>query len=130
VNAGTIQLTHGELDTLIGVAQAHGVRTRARLTARSLKQAHDEAKGRLKGAESDARMFFLYDACGSEYETEHTQAKSAFDIMQRAFNEAVSTEIESEMAYKKARLTATDQYPHLEGVIASTIQKQKEPQSS
>lgn len=73
-------------------------------------------------------MFIMYDDCGPEYEAEHTQAKSAFEIMQAAFNDAVATEIESEMAYKKARLTAVDQYPHLEDVIVRTIQKTKEPQ--
>lgn len=127
MNATVTELTQDALSALIGVAQAHGVRTRARLTARSLKKAYDDAKGRLKGAESDARMFFMYDDCGSEYEAEHAQAKSAFEIMQAAFNEAVATEIESEMAYKKARLTAIDQYPHVEGVIARVIQKTKEP---
>ncbi|MCV9964199.1 hypothetical protein OIU34_20145 [Pararhizobium sp. BT-229] len=130
MNAANTELTEGALSTLIGVAQAHGDRTRARLTARSLKKAYDEAKGRLKGAESAARMFFMHDDCGPEYEDEHTQAKSAFEIMQRAFNEAVATEIECEMAYKKARLTAIDQYPHLEDVIARNIQKTKEPQAS
>ena len=126
----TAELTEDALSALIGVAQAHGVRTRARLTARSLKKAYDDAKGRLNGAESDARMFFMFDDCGPEYEAEHTQAKSAFEIMQRAFNEAVATEIESEMAYKKARLTAIDQHPDLEDVIARTIQKSKEPQDT
>jgi hypothetical protein len=118
------QFTDLELGALLTVAQAHGVRTRARLTARSLKKAHDEAKSRLRGAESDARMFFMYDHCGSEYEAEHTEAKSAFEVMQAAFNEAVLTEIESEKAYKKARLTTIDRHPHLGEVIARHIQKQ------
>lgn len=130
MNPAIPDLADDALYALIAVAQAHGVRTRARLTARSLKRAYDDAKSRLKGAESDARMFFMYDDCGSEHEAEHTQAKSAFEIMQKAFNEAVATEIESEMAYKMARLTAIDQYPHLEGVIARDIQKTKEPQDA
>jgi hypothetical protein len=119
-----IQFSEAELGSLVAVADAHGVRTRARLTARSLKRAHDNAKRELKSAESSARMFFMYGDCGSEYEAEHTQAKSAFEIMQSAFNEAVATEIESEKAYKNARLTAIDSHPHLSDVIARHIQKQ------
>ena len=68
-------------------------------------------------------MFFMYDDCGPEYAAEHAQAKSAFEIMQSAFNDAVATEIESERAYKKARLTAIDSHPHLADVIARHIQK-------
>jgi hypothetical protein len=120
-----IQLSEAELGSLLAVADAHGVRSRARLTARSLKKAHDDAKRELKSAESSARMFFMYDDCGSGYEAEHAQAKSAFEIMQSAFNEAVATEIESEKAYKKARLTAIDRHPSLADIIARHIQKQE-----
>jgi hypothetical protein len=119
-----IQFSEAELGSLLAVADAHGFRTRARLTARSLKKAHDDAQRELKSAESSARMFFIHDDCGSEYEAEHAQAKSAFEIMQSAFNEAVATEIESEKAYKKARLTAIDSHPQLADVIARHIQKQ------
>lgn len=114
----TAHFTPDELGALLAVAQAHGVRTRARLTARSLKQAHDKAKSRLGSAESDARMFFMYDDCGSEYEAEHTEAESAFEVMQAAFKEAVMAEIESEKAYKKARLTTIDRHPRLGEIIA------------
>lgn len=119
-----IQFSEAELSSLLAVADAHGVRTRARFTARSLKKAHDDATRELKSAESSARMFFMHDDCGPEYESEHAQAKSAFEIIQSAFNDAVATEIESEKAYKKARLTAIDKHPHLADVIARHIQKQ------
>jgi hypothetical protein len=119
----TSNFTEIELSGLLAVAEAHGIRTRARLTARKLKKAYDEAKSRLRGAESDARMFFMYDDCGSGYNAEHKQAQSAFEIMQAAFNDAVATEIESEKAYKKVRLTTIAQHPALRDVISRHIQR-------
>lgn len=102
-----MQITHEELTALVSVAKAHGVRAAARLKAK-------QAKAAIAPAEEELRHFGMYEDCGDFYQTMVDEAKGVFSA-------AVASEIGAEKAYKKARLTAIERHPSLEGLIETYV---------
>ena len=121
MNATMHSLSASEIACLVGAAQAHGVRTQARRSARAAKKAFDQAQSMLRGAESSARMFGHHDDCGSEYESEYKSAEGAFGSVKSIFEEAVLAEIEAEKAYTRAKYEAIARFPGLEPHITKLI---------
>ncbi|MCV9964197.1 hypothetical protein OIU34_20135 [Pararhizobium sp. BT-229] len=102
-----MEISTGELEHLVSVAKAYGVRTEARARAR-------EAKVALAAAEKEERHFGGFADCGDSYRSWLDEAKGVFSA-------AVASEITSEKAFKKARLTAIEQHPRLERLIEEVV---------
>ena len=100
-------LTKDELVAFAAVCKAYGVRTEARARAK-------EAKVALANAEREERHFGRFEDCGGSYRSWLDEAKGVFSA-------AVSSEITSEKAFKKARLTAIEQHPRLEPLIEEVV---------
>lgn len=101
--------TKDELVAFSAVCKAYGVRTEARARARA-----KEAKVALANAEREERHFGRFEDCGDSYRSWLDEAKGVFSA-------AVSSEIASEKAFKKARLTAIEQHPRLEHLIEEVV---------
>lgn len=99
--------TKDELVAFADVCKAYGVRTEARARAK-------EAKVALANAEKEERHYGGFADCGDSYRSWLDEAKGVFSA-------AVACEIASEKAFKKARLTAIEQYPGLEQLIKEVV---------
>jgi hypothetical protein len=117
----TLRLTDLEIAALVAVAQAHGIRTQARRSARQLKAAFDTAQSNLRIATSSARSFGHYDDCGPGYNEELTNDKGAFASVEPLFEQAKQAEIAAEMDYTRIKKEAIGQYPSLEPTIVKLI---------
>lgn len=102
-----MNLSEPELKALISAAQAYAVRTHCRKVAKAAKTAKE-------AAEKEWLHFSRFEDCGSSYDAWFEQAKGVFD-------NAVSDEIASEKAFKKAKLSAIEAYPGLQGLIEQFI---------
>lgn len=102
-----MEISTEELVHLVNVSKAYGVRTEARARAK-------EAKAALVKAEKEERHYGRFEDCGDSY-------RSLLDEAKGVFSSAVSSEIASEKAFKKARLTAIEQHPRLEQLIEEIV---------
>jgi hypothetical protein len=102
-----MELSTGELEHLVNVAKAYGVRADARARAK-------EAKVGVEKAEREDRHYGRFEDCGDSY-------RSALDEARGVMSAAVSSEIKSEKAFKRARLTAIEQHPRLEPLIENVV---------
>jgi hypothetical protein len=117
------------LAALVAVAQAHGIRTQARRSARMLKKDSDGSASSLQGAEAEARAFFMYDDCGDHYQSDYEDARAADGVIQPIFRRAVEAEIEAERNYKRVKLRALEAYPELGTVIEKLLVAPNAPTS-
>jgi hypothetical protein len=98
-----VGISEVELVALISVAKAYGVRSVARSRAKEAKTAKERARKELS-------HYGGFADCGDSYQSSYDEASGVFDA-------AVSAEISSEKAYKKARLTAIERHPRLAELI-------------
>jgi hypothetical protein len=102
-----MEISTEELGHIVNVSKAYGVRADARARAK-------EAKTALGHAEQEQRRFGGFEDCGDSYNSMLDEAKGVFSA-------AVSSEIASEKAFKKARLTAIEKHPRLEHLIEEIV---------
>ncbi|MDW9481789.1 hypothetical protein GOB57_24375 [Sinorhizobium meliloti] len=101
-----MEISTEELGHIVNVSKAYG-RTEARARSKNAKVA-------LAKAEGEERHFRRFEDCGDGY-------RSALDEAKGIFSAAVSFEIASEKAFKKARLAAIEQHPRLERMIEEFV---------
>lgn len=111
-----MEITTGELEHLVTVAKAYGVRADARARAK-------DAKAEVQKAERMERHYGRFEDCGDSY-------RSALDEAKGVMSAAVSSEIKSEKAFKRARLTAIEQHPRLEQMIEDIVYDKSKPISN
>ena len=110
-----MEITSGELEHLVNVAKAYGVRADARMRAK-------DAKVDVEKAEREYRHYGGFADCGDSYQ-------SALDEAKGVMSAAVSSEIKSEKAFKRARLTAIEQHPRLQQLIEDMVYEKSKPVS-
>jgi hypothetical protein len=110
-----MEISTGELEHLVSVAKAYGVRSDARARAK-------DAKVEVEKAEREERHYGGFRDCGDSY-------RSALDEAKGVMSAAVSSEIKSEKAFKRARLTAIEQHPRLEQLIDELVYDKSKPVS-
>ncbi|MBY3157327.1 hypothetical protein HFO56_33925 [Rhizobium laguerreae] len=108
-----MEITTGELEHLVNVAKAYGVRTDARTRSKDAKVAVEEA-------EVQVRHFGRFADCGDGYRSQLDEAKGVFSA-------ALASEIASEKAFKRSRLTAIEQHPGLQQLIEEVVYDKPKP---
>lgn len=102
-----MEISTEELENLVNVSKAYGVRTEARMRAK-------DAKAALAKVETEERHFGRFDDCGDAY-------RSWLDDAKGVFSAAVASEIASEKAFKRTRLTAIEHHPRLQQLIEDIV---------
>jgi hypothetical protein len=102
-----VTLTKDEIEAFADVCKAYGVRAEARARAK-------DAKVELANSENEERPYGRFEDCGDAYRSWLDEAKGVFSA-------AVASEVASEKAFKKARLTAIERHPCLEQLINEVV---------
>jgi hypothetical protein len=117
-------LTTDEVNALIQISNAHGVRTAARHNSRSFKNHIASAKANIESAKQDLRDFGCYLDCGEAYEAQHNKAEGKLATVNSLFEVAYKAEIAAERHYKQTRDNLVGQYPRITPFVEGFLSEQ------